>query len=105
MKKVGWAVACVAAGALVALVFYGAFRLLEYRSLPHVGEMKAACGIGGAVPPPVIPAYATPAKCREFFNDVWIFHRPRLIGTAITGLLAAFIFLVLRFRVRPLERR
>ena len=100
MRRVLWVAACVAAGGLLALGLYGAFRAAALDRLPHLGEMRAACGAGAAAAS--APPHATPAKCAAYFADVHTFHRSAVIQTVLTGLIAAFVFLVLRLRVYPL---
>jgi hypothetical protein len=108
MRRAGWVCACVVGGVLVALALYGACQVTTFSRLPHLREMTAACGAGaaGAAPSPApaaraTPSFATPAKCKTYFAEVDAFQHPTTMQTVITGLLAAFIFLVLRLRVYP----
>ncbi len=100
MRKLTWALACIVAGAAVAAGFAALFWRAVYVRLPHLAEMKAACAPGGLA---TAPAYVTAAKCEAYFANVQVIVRSSLLQSAITGLLAAFILLVLRFRVRPLR--
>ncbi len=99
MKKLLWALACIVAGAGVAAGFAALFWRSVYTRLPHLAEMKAACAPGGLA---AAPAYVTAAKCQAYFADVKVIVGSAFLRSVITGLLAAFILLVLRFRVRPL---
>ncbi len=101
MRRAGWAAACVLAGACVAAGFAFAARVAVLRQLPHLAEMEAACGPGVAEAW-LAPAFATAATCREYFADVRLVHRTAMTESVVAGLIAAFILLVLRFRVRPL---
>ncbi|MBI5482519.1 MAG: hypothetical protein HY906_26930 [Deltaproteobacteria bacterium] len=102
MRKAAWGIVCVVAGGLVALGLYAVFRVATFRMLPHRDEMRIACGARGAAAAGAAPAHATAAQCTAYFDDVNTFHRSAVIQTVISGVLAAFIFLVLRLRVYPL---
>jgi hypothetical protein len=103
MRKAWWTSACLGAAILVALGFFAAYWVAEHRMLPRLAEMTAACGRGSAAAPSVAATRPPDARCRAYFADVELFRRTALTQTAITGLVAAFVLLVLRFRVRPLR--
>jgi hypothetical protein len=99
MRRLWWALACVVAGLCAGAGFYAGFWLLMVRRFPLLAEMRAGCGMGGAAAS--APAYATAAKCQAYFADLGTLLRVIATDCVITGLLAAFVLLVLRFRVYP----
>jgi hypothetical protein len=101
MRRAAWAVGCVAIAVVIAVAFYAAFRVAQYRRLPHRGEMTAACQ-AGRVTADGAPTSAGTPRCQRYFAELDGIHRTAVTQTAISGLLAGFILLVLRFRVRQL---
>lgn len=101
-RRLCWAAACVAVGAGVGLLSYLGFLAWVGPLIPNVQTVTAACGGGGAPPPASAPAFATPARCQEYLADLALVYRPAALMSAITAVIAAFVLLVLRFRVRPL---
>lgn len=102
MRTTRWAVACVVGGLLVAATLYAVFWVGAYRRLPHLQRMELECRPAGQANAVTPTALAT-ARCKAYFADLHVFGRTAKIQTAITAVLAAYVLLVLRFRVRPLS--
>jgi hypothetical protein len=102
VRKAAWTLTCIAAAAGTALAFWYAAWTAVYRRLPHLAQMEAGCAVDGAARAQPASAPVSAAMCERYFADAGLLRRTATTQSVITGVIVAFILLVLRFRVRPL---